>query len=140
MTIIDTDLLTLATYQQPKVSQSVERERAAGTLRVPCIVAAEIESGRTRALLQATTGPQVLRMQELLFSTRAFLAQFPEIACDAAAATEFDRLKSIRRLRKIGTVDLQIAALALCRRARLATRNVKSFQLIPNLQIENSAG
>ena len=42
-------------------------------------------------------------------------------------------------LKKIGRGDLLIAAVAQARRAKLATRNVRDFQLVPGLRVENWA-
>jgi len=56
---------------------------------------------------------------------------------DAAAATQFEVLRGISELRKRGTMDLQIAAIALCNNATVLTRNLAHFQGIPALQVED---
>lgn len=56
---------------------------------------------------------------------------------DSSAAVEFDRLRGIRALKKIGRADLLIASIALANRATLVTRNVRHFQRISNLKLEN---
>jgi len=40
-------------------------------------------------------------------------------------------------LKKVGRADLLIAAIALAHRATLVTRNVRDFQQIPGLILEN---
>lgn len=54
---------------------------------------------------------------------------------DEAAALEFTRLKDLRL--RIGTMDLKIAAIALAHGATLLTRNVKDFNQVPRLRVED---
>ena len=56
---------------------------------------------------------------------------------DEQAATQFESLMTRSELRKIGTMDLQIAAIALCHDATVLTRNLSHFQIIPNLRAED---
>lgn len=60
---------------------------------------------------------------------------------DAAAATVYADVVSTRRAagRPISQFDAQIAAIALCRRARLSTRNVADFEGV-GLEIVNPWG
>jgi tRNA(fMet)-specific endonuclease VapC len=48
-------------------------------------------------------------------------------------------LRRNKKLKKIGRTDLLIASIALARGATLITRNVRHFQLIPGIRIENWA-
>lgn len=54
---------------------------------------------------------------------------------DESAATEFDRLKQSRVC--IGTMDLKIAAIALTHDATVLTRNLKDFNRVPGLRVED---
>jgi len=54
---------------------------------------------------------------------------------DERAATEFQRLRPLRR--RVGTMDLRIAAIALVHNATLLTRNAVDFDRIPGLRIED---
>lgn len=54
---------------------------------------------------------------------------------DEHAAEEFERLQK-QRLR-IGTMDLKIAAIALADKATLLTRNLRDFQKVPGLKVED---
>ena len=58
---------------------------------------------------------------------------------DAQAAAVFDRLRGHKKLKKIGRADLLIASIALARRATLVTRNLRHFQQVPGLLVENWA-
>jgi len=56
--------------------------------------------------------------------------------CDVAAH-EFDRLQRQRGLKKIGHVDLLVASIALANRATLVTRNLRHFERVSDLTLEN---
>jgi tRNA(fMet)-specific endonuclease VapC len=54
---------------------------------------------------------------------------------DAAAGVEFQRLQKMHR--RVGTMDLRIAAVILARDATLLTRNLSDFRGIDNLKVED---
>jgi tRNA(fMet)-specific endonuclease VapC len=54
---------------------------------------------------------------------------------DAAAGVEFQRLRKMHR--RVGTMDLKIAAVVLAREATLLTRNLSDFRRIDNLKVED---
>lgn len=54
---------------------------------------------------------------------------------DEAAAIEFERLQRLRL--RIGTMDLKIAAIAVAQNATVLTRNIKDFNLVPGLRVED---
>jgi tRNA(fMet)-specific endonuclease VapC len=82
----------------------------------------------------------LLRAEKWLKETELFLLKTPVIYPDTAAATHFDRLRLMKRLRKIGRADLLIASIVLASDATLVTRNVRHFKQIPDLKIVNWAG
>lgn len=59
----------------------------------------------------------------------------PVLEFDGAAANEFRRLQSLRL--RVGTMDLKIAAIALARDAVLITRNLRDFERVPDLKIDD---
>lgn len=99
----------------------------------------EVLRGRHDALFKAEDGARLLRAQHVLALTVQHMMQFPVIPFDDAAATEFDRLRENKRLKKIGRGDLLIAAIALAQRATLVTRNQKDFRLVSGLHLEDWA-
>ena len=137
MTILDTDVFTLWTYRHPGVVAHLGRERDDFALTI--ITRIEALQGRFAFLMKASDGDQLLLAQQRLEHTERGLARFPLLPFDDAAAAEFDRLRQIKMLKKIGRGDLLIAAVAQARRAKLATRNVRDFQLVPGLRVENWA-
>lgn len=56
---------------------------------------------------------------------------------DSEAADRFDRLRRNPDLRIVQTMDLQIAAVALCHNATVLTRNLAHFGRVPNLNVED---
>jgi tRNA(fMet)-specific endonuclease VapC len=137
MILLDTDTLTLLLRRQPQVSA---RHRAAqDTVAISVITRIEVLRGRFASVLTAADGAELQRAQELLEGTIRDLAAYPVVLIDAAAAGEFDRLRQDRRLRKIGRADLLIACIALANDATLVTRNLRHFQQIPGLRLDNWA-
>jgi tRNA(fMet)-specific endonuclease VapC len=65
----------------------------------------------------------------------SFFARWKIVQFDQAAADEFKRLRG-QRIR-IGTMDLKIAAIALVSDALLLSANLRDFQQVPNLRVEN---
>jgi tRNA(fMet)-specific endonuclease VapC len=64
----------------------------------------------------------------------AYFAQWVVLPFDEAAFEEYERLRALR-LRSIQTTDLKIAAMALSRGARLASGNLRHFELVPGLSV-----
>lgn len=93
--------------------------------------------GRIDYVLKADTGEKLIKAQELLFRTEELLNQLPIIPINQLAADEFNRLRAISKLRKIGQADLLIASITLVNRAILVTRNLRHFQQIPGIKVVN---
>ena len=89
--------------------------------------------------MKAADGEQLLRAQHRLYLSEQNLAAVRLYAFDAAAALEFERLRALKKLRKVGLADLLIGSIALTWRATLVTRNVRHFRQIPGLRVENWA-
>jgi len=60
------------------------------------------------------------------------LAVFP---FDGTAAVQWKALRQARV--RIGTMDLRIAAICLAQNATLLTRNLKDFEQVPGLRVED---
>ncbi len=69
---------------------------------------------------------------------RALIEDFqtrPVVDFDAAALGRFEELVAARV--RIGTMDLRIASIALARNALLLSRNLRDFQKVPGLRVED---
>lgn len=136
MHLLDTDTLTHLHAGHPRV---IERLRKLDDPDVGTTIVTKIEllCGRFDFVLKAATGTELLRAQQLLVRTEKLLAQIVVVPLDEAAAVQFDRLRAIKRLRKIGRADLLIASIALAHCATLVTRNVRHFRPVPSLTVTN---
>jgi tRNA(fMet)-specific endonuclease VapC len=136
MHLLDTDTLTYLHAGHPRV---VERLRQLGDPDVGTTIITKIEllRGRFDFVLKAANGSELLRAQQLLVRTEELLAQILILPMDEAAAVQFDRLRAIKGLRKIGRADLLISSIALAHRATLVTRNVRHFEQVPGLSVTN---
>jgi tRNA(fMet)-specific endonuclease VapC len=140
MFLLDTDTATLAFYNHPGVVARVAA--ATDPVLVPVVTRLEILRGRIEAVLKAASSAELLRAQDGLARTEAFLAGFRLVEIDAAAGEHFDRLradKKLKGLKKLGRGDLLNACISLANDAMLVTRNTKDFANVPRLKLENWA-
>ncbi len=89
--------------------------------------------------MKAADSRQLQRTQWLLDQSRVIFHELKVVPVTAAAADEFERLREIKSLRKIGRADLLIASIALANSATLVTHNRRHFELVPELQIDDWA-
>jgi tRNA(fMet)-specific endonuclease VapC len=137
MTLLDTDTLSLLLAGNPRVFARLRR--AEEDLAITVITKVEMLQGRFDFLLKASDGDQLQRAQLWLEQTEVKLDHWVVVRVNAAAAFEFDRLRQLKTLRKVGRADLLIASIALAHRATLVTRNLRDFRLISGLILENWA-
>ena len=97
----------------------------------------EILQGRFDFVLKASDGQQLIKALAWLTHSEDLLREITVLSINEAAANHFDRLRQIKKLKKIGRADLIIAAIALAHGATLVTRNVRHFRQIPGLRLEN---
>ena len=138
MYFLDTDILTMAHAGHARVSDQLRRVDP-NEVAITVITRIEILQGRFASILKASDGEQLVRAQEFLQRSDQRLRMLEIIPVGAATATEFDRLRQNKKLKKIGRGDLLIASIALAHRATLVTRNMKDFRQIPGLRVENWA-
>ncbi len=138
MIVLDTDILSMLFAGHPRVIGRCQREQD----RIVSTIVSRIEilTGRFASVMKASDGVQLLRaLERLRISEEDDLSTIVLLSLDSAAVAEFDRLRQNKKLKKIGRGDLLIAAFALGRRATLVTRNLRDFQLVPGLRVENWA-
>ena len=137
MTLLDTDTLSLLLAGNPRVVARLRQ--AEEDLAITVITKVEILQGRFDFLLKASDGDQLQRAQLWLERTEVKLDHWAVVRVNAAAAVEFDRLRQLKTLRKVGRADMLIASIALAHRATLVTRNLRDFRMIEGLILENWA-
>ena len=136
MYLLDTDTLT---HLHAGNSNVINRLKSLADIDIGITIITKVEvlRGRIDYLLKAETGDNLLKAQELLFRTEELLNDLSVVPIDRAASIEFDRLRMISKIRKIGRADLLIASITLANRAALVTRNLRHFKQIPGLKVEN---
>ena len=138
MILLDTDCLTLlewadspparrlndrlSTYPVADVATSIVtfEEKMRGWL-------AHIAS--SKKMLEILKGYEKLTRQVKLFCS------MPIASFDEQAAIEFQRLRKVHR--RMGVMDLRIAAIALTQHATLISKNLRDFRQIPGLIVED---
>ncbi len=136
MYLLDTDTIThLYAGNTNVIAQlnAVEDSEVGITI----ITKAEMLRGRIEYLIKADNGESLLRAQELYFRTEELLAELLIVPISQSAADEFERLRAVSKLSKIGRTDLLIASISLANRAILVTRNIRHFKQIPGLRVVN---
>jgi tRNA(fMet)-specific endonuclease VapC len=136
MYLLDTNILTALYAGNRKVIEKI-RQLDNPQIATTIVNKAEIIQGRISFLLKANDGEQLIRAQGLLAETERLLIEMDVVSFGAAATAQFEILVANRSLRKAGRPDLLIASIALANKATLVTRNVKDFDIIPGLRIEN---
>jgi tRNA(fMet)-specific endonuclease VapC len=138
MKTLDTDILSLLFHNHPRVAERHRQE--SDEIAVTIISRIQVLQGRFAMLLKAADGAELLRAQQWLDRAISSLLVIPKVlTIDDRVASEFDRLRQNKKLKKIGQADLLIAAITLANRATLVTRNLKDFRQVPELPVENWA-
>src|SRR6266702_1475996 len=103
--------------KHPRIAERYRRE----TDEVVISIISRIETlqGRFATLVKAADGPELQRGQRRLDQAEVDLRAFRVLPITDAVAAEFDRLRQIKKLKKIGRRDLLIAAITLANRVRL---------------------
>ena len=127
MTLLDTNVCVEILHSDPKVASHLAESN--DLIAIPGMVEGELYYG-----IEKST-----RKIENKAATEAFLEGVEIIYSDHEIMAKFGELKGTLELQgtRIDDADLIIAATALCRNAVLATGNVKHFERIDGLRIEN---
>lgn len=132
MYLLDTDILSNLLKQTPSTTliaklASVPPERQFTS----SITLGELVYGAYRLRAHAVT------LLERL--DRTLLPNLPVLPFDVAAARRYGEVRAELEHRgtPLGDADLRIAAIALARGLTVVTGNVRYFQRIPNLSVEN---
>src|SRR5258708_336378 len=132
--VLDTDILTLFERDHAIVAARVA-EHAPTEIAVSVVTAEEQLSGWYAQLRKARRPEKLAWAYRRLAATVRFLSRVRILDYDEAAIRLYDGLKRLRlRVRKM---DLQIAATALQHGGTVVTRNMRDFQQVPGLHIED---
>ena len=132
MYLLDTDTISALTKPSPSQALLLRIARTApGDRATSSVTLGELLFGAHRA------GPRVSELLELI--RRTVPGEIPLLPFDQAAAEEYGRLRAYLEARgtPIGHEDTQIAAIALANDLTVVTGNVRHFQRVPGLAVEN---
>jgi tRNA(fMet)-specific endonuclease VapC len=136
MYLLDTDTLSHLYAGSASVLRNL-RETQDPDIRITLITKIETLRGRMDYVLLAETMVKLLEAQQRLLATERFLSQIPVVCFDQASAQQFDQLRQVGKLRKVGRADLLIASIAIASCATLVTRNLRHFRQFPSLTVVN---
>jgi len=127
--LLDTDICIYLLRGRAAQVAARLREVPLDEIGTTAITVAELRFG---ALRSAKPGENTAKVEQ-------FLAPLTRLAFDDQAALHFARLKAeLSALGQlIGPMDILIAATALAARATLVTNNVREYQRVRSLRVEN---
>lgn len=134
--LLDTDILSLYQFGEPTVSRAI-RSRPPNELSIAVISIEEQLTGWYRLLRRVKQADQLALTYQSLAQTVRFLNQFMIRSFTVGAISRYEQL--VRMKLNVGRMDLRIASIALEESCLVVTRNVRDFQRIPGLVVENWA-
>ncbi len=111
----------------------LRRERSEAFTTI--VNAQEITEGLCALINRLPAGEAQINAYRQFSHSLRLLMELGLLEFDTEAATAFHQLQT-HRLR-VGTMDLKIAAVCLAHDALLLTRNLRDFEQIPRLKVEN---
>ena len=126
---LDTDTCVFALRgRHPRIEERLRSLRPA-LVKIPAVVRAEL----------LLAGEKSNRREETLATMRAFLEPYRTVAFGVRAADTYAHVRAAleRRGTPIGPNDLLIASIVLARGGTLVTHNVREFQRVENLRVED---
>lgn len=138
MFVLDSDHLTLIDRSESTAGQRIrERIEAVGTAGFATTIVNYEE--QTRGWLsyaaKAKRNSELIDCYRRLERHLRLFCGTRILAFDESAAVQFQALKSSKL--RVGTMDLRIAAIVLAHDATLLSRNLKDFQQVRNLKVED---
>ena len=132
--VLDTDQFTLFQRSHAKVLWNITTH-ASDDLAVTIITVEEQLTGWLTALRRAKTTAHLAAIYDRFADGVEHLQSFQILSFNLAATQSYDQLKAM----KLGVqkMDLRIAAIALEMNATLVTRNIRDFQRVPGLSLQD---
>lgn len=132
--VLDTDVVSLYRLGHAVVCRRVDGIAPAG-LATTVITVEEQLTGWYTSLRRTKKVERLAEIYDMLAESVRFFSRIEIISFAVSAIAIYQNLKSQRL--NLGSMDLRIAAIALDHDACLVTRNLRDFQRIPGLQVED---
>jgi tRNA(fMet)-specific endonuclease VapC len=132
--VLDTDIMTLYQHGHSLVTQHVLAHRA-DELALAVISVEEELTGWYTKLRHVKKRDELARVYKRLSEAVPFFARFRILSFTEPAIVRYEGLR--RAHSNVGKNDLRIAAIALEHSATVVTRNVRDFQRVPGLAVED---
>lgn len=137
MYIFDTDHLSVLERGGANAQRLMQRLQNVGSIQVAVSIISYEEQmrGWLSYINKVKTVEQQVEAYKQLKQQLTNYCAIPILEFDEQAAQEFQRLRKVYR--RLGTMDLKIASVALVNKAVLLTRNTVDFGQIAGLSIED---
>jgi len=132
--VLDSDTLSLLENGHPHVAARVANCHV-GEIAIAVITVDEALRGWFSMVRKAKKPRQLALAYDRLARSVSFLAKIRILSFGETAIATFEQLKKAKLL--VGANDLRIAAIALEHQATVVTRNVRDFQLVSGLKVED---
>lgn len=130
--ILDTDHMTLWQHNHPSVIAKL-RQVSIHERTVTQVSLTEQVQGWQALIARARTEEEIARNLQRLYETIIFYQSLQVLPYEPVAILKFEQLRQAKI--RIGSQDLRIAAIALCKNATVVTRNLRDFQQVPGLRL-----
>jgi tRNA(fMet)-specific endonuclease VapC len=137
MILLDTDHVTILKYDDtPHSTTLAERLRTSSDgVGTTVITLEEQLRGWLAKINQAETVRDQIRWYEELTRAVSLFSHLFVAPLDGIAAGWFESLR--KQKVRVGSMDLKIASIALARNALLLSANLRDFEKVPGLRVEN---
>ena len=142
MTVFDTDIVTLLTYgKTDKLKARIETVPDDEVLAVTVITLMQILGPRYDSIHKAANADEMRRAIEGFRSSKEVLDGFRVLYHTDDSYRRFEELTKAKKgkKKKKDRADMMIASIVLVNDALLVTRNVKDYEGIAGLRVENWA-
>ncbi len=136
MLILDTDHLSefiRSSAAGIRLSEKLAATRESSAISIVSVE--EVNRGRLASISKARTATARLAAYNALSELTSALRHWDVVDWTTASEATFARLVSARP--RIGTMDLRIAAIAIANDATLLSRNLRDFERVAGLKVEN---
>jgi tRNA(fMet)-specific endonuclease VapC len=136
MLILDTDHFSELLRGSDSGLRLLRRLTEAGDdVSITVISLEEQSRGWLARIKKATSADETVQGYQKLLRLFQIAAQWTILSWDQHAAREFDVLRA--RHKRVGTMDLRIASIAIATDSRLLSRNLKDFERIGGLVVQD---